>query len=277
VAECGENIAQWTIVRGGITDAVRGQQRQVKGASDFHGNAVPCFFFAVIVALQFNVYIVAAKDADKSISDTACFGRASFLYRSCKWAFVAACHANEPAGIVLQFMLENGSFFFALRAKFHTRDELAEILVSGAGSDEQRKAEVAVKGGLQSECMVSLFFCLLWVRVCPERSRKVSPWWKRSFRKRKRFATDLSPDMSPRTDFLGCQMKPRRPVKTIPVKQSHRRHATRRTDPHQVLRQGRAFKKAECGAGVEFDVHGRAGLRCQVSGVRKIKPRKFVL
>ena len=43
--------------------------------------------------------------------------------------------------MLFDFVLEDGPFFFSLRAKLHTRDELAKILVAGAGSDEERKFE----------------------------------------------------------------------------------------------------------------------------------------
>src|SRR5215470_7322086 len=90
-----------------------------------------------------------------------------------------------------------------------------------------------------------IIFCMLRVSVSP----------RCCFFEGKRFATHFSPDVSLGTDFLGRQMKPRRAIETVAVKQSHRRHAASRTDRHQILRQGRAFKEAESGAGVEFDIH----------------------
>lgn len=62
-----------------------------------------------------------------------------------------------------------------------------------------------------------------------------------------------------RFDFvlLRGHVKARRSINSMPVEQSHGRHAVFGTSGDEVLGQGSSFEKTECGAGVEFDVrHG---------------------
>jgi len=48
--------------------------------------------------------------------------------------------ALESVGMLLQFAFTDGALTF-LRAQLHLRNQTAEILISGAGRDEERKAE----------------------------------------------------------------------------------------------------------------------------------------
>ena len=79
VADGGEDVAELAVVRGGVADAVGGEQRKMQVAGDFDGDAVAGFFFAVEVALQFDVDIVGAEDAGEAIDCASGFGRAAFL------------------------------------------------------------------------------------------------------------------------------------------------------------------------------------------------------
>jgi hypothetical protein len=93
------------------------------------------------VALEFDVHIVAAEDANEAVDDTPCLGGPTFLECGSERTFVATGQANEPGSVLLEFVLEDGTFFFSLRTQLHASDELAEILVSGAGRNEERKFE----------------------------------------------------------------------------------------------------------------------------------------
>ena len=79
VANRGEDIAERAIVRRGVADAVGGEQRKVEVAGDLDCNAVAGFFFAMKVALQFDVNVVAAEDASEVFDRAAGFSGASFL------------------------------------------------------------------------------------------------------------------------------------------------------------------------------------------------------
>ena len=51
----------------GVADSVGGEQRKIQRAGDVDGGAVAGFFFALEVALQFDVDVTAAEDADELI------------------------------------------------------------------------------------------------------------------------------------------------------------------------------------------------------------------
>jgi hypothetical protein len=143
VADGGEDVAEFAVARRGIADAVGGEDRKMQVAGDFEGDAVAGFFFAMIVALQFDVDVVVSEDAGEAIDHAMGFGGASFFERGGERAFIASGEADEAGGMMFEFVLEDGAFFFALGAQLHAGDELAEVLIAGAGSDEEGKAEVA--------------------------------------------------------------------------------------------------------------------------------------
>src|SRR5215469_5986497 len=113
----------------------------MKIASDLDRNTVAGFFLTMQVALEFDVDVVVAEDAGESVDDAMRFGGAAFLERGGERAFVAPGQADESGSVLLEFVLEDGAFFFSLRAQLHARDELTEILVAGAGGDEEGKFE----------------------------------------------------------------------------------------------------------------------------------------
>jgi len=141
VADGGEDVAKLAIERCGIADAVGGEQRKAEVAGDLKGDTVAGFFLTMQMALEFDVDVVVAEDAGEAIDDAASFSRAAFLESGGERAFVAACQADEAGGMLLQFVFEDVAFFFSLRAKLHTGDELAEVLVAGAGGDQEGKFE----------------------------------------------------------------------------------------------------------------------------------------
>src|ERR1700736_5585592 len=56
-----------------------------------------------------------------------------------KWPFSASGEADETMCVIFQFFFSDCAFAF-LSAQLHFGDQTAEILVAGAGSDEERKA-----------------------------------------------------------------------------------------------------------------------------------------
>src|ERR1700758_3838606 len=111
-------------------------------AGNLDGNAVAGFFLAVKMALEFDVDVLAAKNAGQMLDRAAGFGRASFCQRGSERTFLASGEADDASGVLREFVLKYRSFFFSLRAQLHSGYELAEILVSGAGGDQQREFEI---------------------------------------------------------------------------------------------------------------------------------------
>ena len=143
VADGGEDVAEFALLRRGVADAVGREQGKIEIAGDLYGDAVACFFLAMQVTLEFHVNVVATEDADETVDGAMGFFRAAFLQRSGEGAFVATGQADESGSVLFEFVFEDGAFFFSGGAKLHARDESAEILVAGARGNEERKTEVA--------------------------------------------------------------------------------------------------------------------------------------
>jgi hypothetical protein len=105
-------------------------------AGNFDSDAVAGFFFAMEMALEFDVDVFLAKDVGETLDRAAGFGRASFFERAGERAFFASGEADDTSGVLGEFVLKYRSFFFSLCAQLHSGDELAEILVAGAGGDQ---------------------------------------------------------------------------------------------------------------------------------------------
>jgi len=124
---------------------------------EIDGGTVAGFFFAMEVALQFDVDILGAENADELIELVFGFV-ASALVQCCgERAFVAAGEADESFGVLFEFLRGDGAFAF-LHAQLHFGDQAAEILVAGAGSDEERNAkfttEALSRGGIANGCFL---------------------------------------------------------------------------------------------------------------------------
>ena len=89
-----------------------------------------------------------AEDADELIELAAGLVRVALSQGCGERAFVAAGEADESFGMFFEFFMRDGAFAF-LGAQLHFGDQAAEILVAGAGGDEQGKAE----------CFVTSEFC----------------------------------------------------------------------------------------------------------------------
>src|SRR3974377_2273772 len=67
------------------------------------------------------------------------------------------------------------------------------------------------------------------------------------------------------SSLLRGKMKARRSVHAITIEQGHRGHGELCAHLDQCLGKGRAFEKAECRAGMKFDVHRLSVVRSQLS------------
>src|ERR1700720_4694641 len=57
-----------------------------------------------------------------------------------KWSFVASGEADKTMCVIFQFSFLDRAFAF-FSAQLHLGNQPAEILIAGAGGDEERKAE----------------------------------------------------------------------------------------------------------------------------------------
>jgi hypothetical protein len=90
-----------------------------------------------LVALELDVDIVAAVEVGELFEEGAGCWFASRGEGGGEWAFVAAGKADEAFGILGEVVEGGGAFGFGGLAHFELRDELAEVLIAGAGGAEE--------------------------------------------------------------------------------------------------------------------------------------------
>ena len=105
-----------------------------------NGGAVAGFFFAMEMALQFDVDIFAAEDSDELLDLLAGFFDAALLQSCGQRAFRAAGQADQALGVFFQFFFADRAFAF-FSAQLHFGDQAAEVLIAGARRNQKRKTE----------------------------------------------------------------------------------------------------------------------------------------
>ena len=137
VADGGEEVEDFAVAGLGVADAVGGDGGEVHGAGEAEGGLVAGFFFALVVALEFDVDIVGAVEADESFEEGAGGGFAACCECGGERAFVAAGEAEEAGGILGEVVVGGCAFGLGGLTHFELGDELAEILIAGAGGAEE--------------------------------------------------------------------------------------------------------------------------------------------
>jgi hypothetical protein len=107
----------------------------VERAGKVDGEAVAGLFFAVKVALEFDINVLGAEDSDESIDLLPSFIDAALLQGCGERAFVTAGEADQSFGVFFKFLGRDCAFTF-LGAQLHFGDEAAEVLVAGAGLNQ---------------------------------------------------------------------------------------------------------------------------------------------
>src|SRR5580692_4957374 len=98
-------------------------------ACDAQRRLVAAFFFALLMALDFDEDVVVAVEADELLNERAASGFTA-IHNSCgERAFVAAGEADEAFSILRQIVVCGRAFRLGLLAHLKLRDELAKVLV----------------------------------------------------------------------------------------------------------------------------------------------------
>jgi hypothetical protein len=137
MADGGEEVEDFAVVRFGVADAVGGDDGDLERAGEAEGGLVAGFLIAELVALELDVDIVAAVEVGELFEEGAGCWFASRGEGGGEWAFVAAGKADEAFGILGEVVEGGGAFGFGGLAHFELRDELAEVLIAGAGGAEE--------------------------------------------------------------------------------------------------------------------------------------------
>ncbi len=122
ISNGGEDIAEFTLLRRRIADAIGGQQRELQRAGDFNGGAIACLLLAMKMALQFHIDIFVSKNTGQTFHRTSRFFHAAMSQRRGERTVIAASEADQPGSVLLQFFLADSAFAF-LRSQLHLRDQ----------------------------------------------------------------------------------------------------------------------------------------------------------
>ena len=93
----GEQIQNLAIVRSRVAHAIGGDHRQLQRARNANGGLVAPFLFALLVALQFDIDILAAEDSRQLFDRLAARRFAAARQRRSQRAFIAAGQADQAA------------------------------------------------------------------------------------------------------------------------------------------------------------------------------------
>src|SRR5215831_2424932 len=113
----------------------------MKALGKGNGLLVDGFFFTIVVALEFDIYVLIAKPIQEPLEYRAAIvGRNGFRQRT----VFAARQTNQPTSMGGQFIFCDRAF--TLRGtEFHARHQTAEVLVALASFDEQRIAHAGCR------------------------------------------------------------------------------------------------------------------------------------
>jgi hypothetical protein len=153
---------------------------------------------------------------------------------------ISACKADEPCRIFLKFFFADCAFILG-GAQLHFCDQTAKVLITCAGRNKKRQPELMV------------FICTGEDARAPTTNWV---WGRGRLRPRtlNEIARDLRSDMRLDSRLLRRHMKTWGAVNTIAIEQRHRGHFQFSAARDQGFGQGRALKKTERGAGVEFNI-----------------------
>ena len=154
-AQAGENIGDGAMGGDGVVDAAGGEEGETVRGGEVDEELNFAFFSADAVALEFDVETVRAEDAAEFFEGDGCRVGTGGAPRVADGAFFVAGERDQAVGKTRELGPggETGAFAF-LRVgagrkigkgemrgagrELRFRDELAEILITGAGGDEER-------------------------------------------------------------------------------------------------------------------------------------------
>ncbi len=111
---------------------------RLSAAARLEQRLVAALFFALLVALQFEIEIAAAVDGSEPVERLARRALAAARERRGQRAFVAAGQADQSGGKFFEIFERCSAFGLGGFAHLEARDELAEILIAGLRGAEQQ-------------------------------------------------------------------------------------------------------------------------------------------
>ena len=115
VANAGEDVQHFALVRKRMADAIGGQQRQRQFARDLQRRLIARFFLAAEMPLQFDIDILAAEKIAELQDALRRLLHPSLPQRMRQRPFFASGKADQAGGAAGDFFRRNAAFAF-LRA-----------------------------------------------------------------------------------------------------------------------------------------------------------------
>ena len=140
VAQIAELKAESRRKLDSVANAVGGDERQLERARNADRGLIPPLLFALAMSLQFDVNIIAAKNARELLNHIAPCIFSAAHQRCCERALVATGQADEACCVLLKIVAVRGAILLGCFAHLELRNELAEILIPGARFGEQGNA-----------------------------------------------------------------------------------------------------------------------------------------
>ena len=135
----GKHIKNFAVIGCGIAYAIGCQQRQAETVRDAYGRLVAPFLFTVFMALQLYEDILRAEQPYQFFGNRD-GGRFSAVHQGGGHGpFIAARQADQPGSILCQIVEGRRTLAFGRLPHLEAGDQLAQILIAGARSAEQRQ------------------------------------------------------------------------------------------------------------------------------------------
>ncbi len=140
VANAGEYIEKFAIAISGIANTVGSDDRQTAFRGQAKQRLVAAFLFAQLMTLKFDIDMAAAVNGCEAIKALAGVTVSILRERSSKRTLFSASEADQAGREFFEIIKSRGTFRLGGFAHLESRNQLAQILVSGLGRTEQRDA-----------------------------------------------------------------------------------------------------------------------------------------
>jgi hypothetical protein len=233
IADAGEDVEDLAVVLRGVAHAVGGDHGKMERRGDAQRCLVAPLLFPLLVALELDVYIVAAIDGDQPINSRAALRLTATRERCRERTLVAAGKADQSAGELLQIVDAGRAFGFGQLTHLVARDHLAEVLVASTRGAEQRKSH-----GLRRAHVAG---------------RLTHPWRGGELIAQLAYG-DLCADVAFDLELLCHGVEARRPVEAVAIGEGHRGHFERDGLLSQRLGLRCALEEGEGAGGMQLDI-----------------------
>ena len=147
MVEATEGIVEEALLLAGVADAVGGKHRQAMRFGEVEELLVDGILATNAMTLEFDIDVSSAEGVEKLFQNGLAFG---IDLSTAERAFFIAGEADETFSVGGEFAPGDGAVLLA-RAESGTGEHAAEVLVTGAVLDEDRKEAAVFEGDLSAD------------------------------------------------------------------------------------------------------------------------------